>query len=267
MNRALLPLMILVCVAIAAGLAWLTLNRHEPPQPAPPTTRRVDLPPYRRIAVDGIANVTLVQGDREAVEIQVPSGARGVRAAVRDGTLRISASERSRSWTWMFDTHERNPAVRIVVIYKSIDGLALSGAVRVASGPMRVDELTIDASGGSSVRIEALQAKKLAVSGSGALDARIAGSVDDERVSISGAGSYHAKDLRAQHAKVDVSGVGSVVLRVEQTLDASISGAGNVDYYGDPEVKQSVSGIGRVRRREPDAAAAGSSPISSPNPA
>lgn len=262
MNRALLPLMIVVCVAIAAGLAWLTLNRREGPQPAPATTRVVDLPPFHRVAIDGIATVTLVQGDRERVEVEVPAGGRAVTARVRDGTLDVSASERSRSWTWMFGTRERNRAVRVVVMYKSIDRLALSGAVKVVAGPMHADTLAIDASGGSSLRIEPLTAKRLDVSGSGALDARIAGTVDDENVSISGAGSYHAEDLRAQRAKVDVSGVGSVVLRVEQTLDASISGAGNVDYFGDPEVKEAVSGIGRVRHREPSAAARGAAAVS-----
>ena len=37
----------------------------------------------------------------------------------------------------------------------------------------------------------------------------------------------------------------------------NLSGAGNVEYLGNPEVKQSVSGIGRVKRREPGAAPAG----------
>ena len=264
MNRALLPLMIVVCVVIAAGLAWLTLNRRDAPQPAPTTTRSIDLPPFHRVAIDGIASVTLVQGDRERVEVEVPGDARAVTARVKNDTLDVSASERSRSWTWMFGTRERNRAVHVVVMYKSIDRLELSGAVKVVAGAMRVDSLAIDASGGSSLRVEALAATRLDVSGSGALDARIAGTVDDENVSISGAGSYHAEDLRAQRAKVDVSGVASVVLRVEQTLDASISGAGNVDYYGNPEVKEAVSGIGRVRHREANATAGTAAPLSVP---
>lgn len=263
MNRALLPVMIVVCVLIAAGLAWLTLNRREAPRPAAPVTRTADLPPFHRIAIDGIANVILVQGDREAVEVVVPAGTRGVSAAVRDGTLDVSASERSRSWTWMFGTREHNGPARVVVRYRTIDRIALSGAVKVTADAIRVDDLAIDASGGSSLRIHALAARRLDVSGSGALDARIAGVVDDERVSISGAGSYRAEDLRAQRARVDVSGVGSVVLRVEQTLDASISGAGKVDYYGDPDVRQEVSGLGRVRRVSSAAAstAASTAPV------
>lgn len=257
MNRALLPLMIVVCVVIAAGLAWLTLNRRSAPPPAAPIVRSIDLPPFRRIAIDGIANVTLVQGGRNAVELDVPADSRGVRAVVRGNTLEVAAHEGSRAWTWLFGTRERAPL--IVVHYQSIDRLTLSGAVKVTAGALRADELTIAASGGSSLRIAALTAKRLVVAGSGALEAHIAGTVDDERVSISGAGSYHGEDLDAQSARVAVSGVGKVVLRVARQLDASISGAGSIDYYGNPEVKQSISGVGRIRRR--DAEAAGEAPF------
>ncbi|MGH8802556.1 MAG: GIN domain-containing protein, partial [Casimicrobiaceae bacterium] len=147
MNRALLPLMIAVCVAIAAGLAWFTLNRQTASQSVPAATRSMVLPPFHRITIDGIANVTLVQGTREAVEVDVPAGSRGVRARVSDGTLAVSASERPQAWAWMFGTRERSRATRIVILYRSIDRLGLSGAVKVAAGTLRADGLAIDASG------------------------------------------------------------------------------------------------------------------------
>src|SRR6185437_13069443 len=82
----------------------------------------------------------------------------------------------------------------------------------------------------------------------------LAGRVDDEKVSISGAGSYRAERLFANDATVTVSGVGNVVLRAERTLRANISGAGVIEYAGDPVVTEHVSGIGRVKRREPERA-------------
>jgi hypothetical protein len=35
---------------------------------------------------------------------------------------------------------------------------------------------------------------------------------------------------------------------VEDTLDASISGAGSIDYYGDPNVNERISGVGSVSK-------------------
>ena len=46
-----------------------------------------------------------------------------------------------------------------------------------------------------------------------------------------------------------MAGAGQVVVRAEKTLKASISGAGSVEYIGDPQVTERISGAGRVRRR------------------
>jgi hypothetical protein len=35
---------------------------------------------------------------------------------------------------------------------------------------------------------------------------------------------------------------------VKDTLDASVSGAGSVDYYGSPSVVKNISGAGSVQR-------------------
>jgi hypothetical protein len=98
--------------------------------------------------------------------------------------------------------------------------------------------------------IDDLQATSLRVDGSGALKAEIAGRVDDEHVSISGAVNYRAERLRATNATVSVSGVANVVVHAERKLRASISGAGLIEYVGDPEVTEHVSGMGRVKRRD-----------------
>jgi hypothetical protein len=39
-------------------------------------------------------------------------------------------------------------------------------------------------------------------------------------------------------------------VNVERTLDATISGAGSVEYLGDPQVTERVSGVGHVRKRD-----------------
>ena len=72
-------------------------------------------------------------------------------------------------------------------------------------------------------------------------------------MSISGAGSYNAERLRATNATISVIGVGNVVVNAEKTLRASISGAGIIEYIGDPQVTEHVSGMGRVRRHDSSA--------------
>jgi hypothetical protein len=54
----------------------------------------------------------------------------------------------------------------------------------------------------------------------------------------------------AADTTVSVSGVGNVIVNAQRTLKASISGAGVIEYLGDPQVTEHVSGIGRVRRHD-----------------
>lgn len=256
MRRALLPLLILACVVIAAALAWFTLDRARPAAVATATeTDTRSVAPFHRIDVGGNADVTLVQDDAESIRIEVPAGSTAVDAEVHDGTLTIAGREGSRGFLWLFGSGARHPAPRITLHFRTLDAIVLSGAVKLDARALRTDTLRIAASGGSSLRIAQLEATRLRVAGSGALDARIAGHVVDEAVSISGAGAYRAERLRADHATVDVSGVGNVVLHADKTLRATISGAGSIEYLGNPEVSEHVSGIGRVRRRAPEASA------------
>ena len=91
-----------------------------------------------------------------------------------------------------------------------------------------------------------LQADGVEVDFSGGGRALLRGTVADQSISISGAGSYEAADLRTETARVRVSGAGTAVLWVTEALDVDISGLGSVRYYGDPVVSRNVSGLGSV---------------------
>jgi hypothetical protein len=54
---------------------------------------------------------------------------------------------------------------------------------------------------------------------------------------------------------VSVSGAGRVVVQVEKTLKIGLSGAGAVEYIGNPKVTQQIRGAGRVKRRDASDAA------------
>ena len=252
MRRATLPLLILACIAIAAALAWWTLNRGGGGTAGGTvvTENRV-VPPFRKLEVTGNADVTLVPSAREEVVVETaPPFQSQVRVRVEGGTLMITGGGTRRWWGALIGSSRGMPPPKITVSYKTLEAIALSGTVRLTAAKIDADMLRIAASGGSTVRIDDLQARALKLTGSGALKATLGGKVVDQEIAISGAGEVRADSLASENARVAVSGAGSVVLRVEKTLRAAISGAGSVEYYGDPEVRQQVSGVGRVKRRE-----------------
>ncbi len=252
MPRNSLPWLILATVFVAAALAWLSLTRGGGVgggERQATTSESQALPPFHSIEIGGAANVTLVQGDTESIVIVAPAHGVTVTADVADGRLVIGSRDRRRWWHRAFAHGNLQPA-NVTIRFRTLDNLALAGTVKLNAPRLTTTALRIAASGGSTLAIDDLQASSLRVSGSGALHADLAGSVDDETVSISGAGAYRAERLHAVHATVSVSGVGNVVLHAEKTLRASISGAGVIEYVGDPQVTEHVSGIGRVKRRE-----------------
>jgi len=249
MRRTVLPLIILAAIAIAVAAAWFTLMRGPGPGAAT-TVRTHEIEPFHRLEVQGRAEVTLVQGTAETVSVEAAGrNQRGVRVRVADGTLVIDSSDARRWWSSLVGAGRSAAPPRVTVTFKSLDAISLSGVVRLTASHVETPELLIAASGGSSVRIDDLQAKSLRIAGSGALKATLAGNVTEQNITISGAGDVRADRLVSQAATVTVSGAGSVVVNAQKRLRATISGAGNVEYYGDPQVTQRVSGVGGVKRR------------------
>lgn len=247
MPRSSLPLLILGAVVVSAVLAWWTLSRGLGTEPGGRSDQRESLPPFHRVEIGGSAEVTLLQSDGESIEVDAARHTR-VSADVTDGRLFVRAEDRRRWWNRLFGGRPAT-APRITLRFRALDVIDLSGNVRMRVPKLEAESLRISASGGSDLSIDDLRATSLRVRGSGALDAKLAGRVETQEVSISGAGSYRAEKLVADDATVSVSGVGDVVVHAAKTLRATISGAGVIEYVGDPVVTEHVSGIGRVKRR------------------
>ena len=201
------------------------------------------------MAIRGFADVTLVQGNAESLSVAAtPKQLRRMDIRVKDGRLTLASHQPGRWWFDLFGGGAR-PA-RVTLNLRSLDAIATEGAVKVRMARLATDRLAVSASGATSVAIASLDAKELAVDGSGAMKIEIAGRATRQTIDISGAGDYRAADLASESARVEVSGAGRVVVRVETTLDVDLSGAATVEYLGHPKVTRKISGAGRVKQRE-----------------
>lgn len=261
MKRLVLALLALVAIAAVVAAGGYAFDRAFPGHrnvraaAAPTVSESRTLAPFARIDVDGMVDVTLVQGAEEAVRIETPAKQRSrVRAEVRDGTLAIEGAPADDWFGGIFGGGSRS--ARVVVTFRTLERVRGSGAVTLKADGIKADSLGIALTGASSVAIGRLDAKSLAVSGSGAMKAEIAGRAAEQTVEISGAGAYRAGDFVTDATTVSVSGAGKAIVNAARTLDVRISGAGAVDYYGNPKVHEDVSGAGRVRRRDSASVAA-----------
>ena len=84
----------------------------------------------------------------------------------------------------------------------------------------------------------------------GAGDLTMAGKVDDLEVHLSGAGNVDTRELKARNVDVSISGAGNADVYASDSLQGRVSGVGNLNYYGDPEVNRThVSGLGHIRHK------------------
>lgn len=115
---------------------------------------------------------------------------------------------------------------------------------------LRLAELNaLAANGAPSVVVKGLSNEKLAVNGAGAPVITLEGQATVFTASLSGAGKLDASGLKAQDATVVTAGAADADLSVERKLDAVISGAGSIEYTGDPVVTSKVLGAGAITKK------------------
>jgi len=125
--------------------------------------------------------------------------------------------------------------------------LAGSGDLRM--GNLDADTLDVRISGSGDMAMDELRANTLEVdmNGSGSLDID-GGKVETQKVTATGSGDYEARRLESAEADVRLTGSGSATIQVEEYLNASTNGSGDVRYAGNPTVDQATTGSGDVER-------------------
>jgi hypothetical protein len=84
---------------------------------------------------------------------------------------------------------------------------------------------------------------------SGSSDVDVAGTAKRQFLSISGSSKINAFDLKSEESKVNISGSGNVNINVTQSLEARVSGSGDIRYRGNPDIRNiQVSGSGNIKK-------------------
>lgn len=109
---------------------------------------------------------------------------------------------------------------------------------------------SIECSGANDLNVYGISSDNFNVELSGAGSVDLQGDAKVVHAELSGAGNINAENLKASHVYISVSGAASARVYARDYLDASVSGVGSIDYYGDPEdVSTNVSGVGSITRK------------------
>ena len=105
-------------------------------------------------------------------------------------------------------------------------------------------------SGASRLNAHQLSGPKFYLETTGASNVTLDGTVDELVANMTGASDLHAESLQTKTAELSVTGAGDARIAVSDTLKVSITGAGKVEYIGNPpHIEREITGAGSIRPR------------------
>jgi len=182
----------------------------------------------------GNSNSIVVQADENLLPY--------IETTVQDGKLTIKSKKN-------VNLKSRSKII-VTVSMTKINGLQLSGSGNInADGNFTSDAKTsVMLSGSGNIKLNSGSFKDLdvAVSGSGNVDLK-RGSADNVSVSISGSGNIDCSGISCDNVNARISGSGNARVNANKSIDAIISGSGNVFYKGAvTNISSKVVGSGKV---------------------
>ncbi len=202
---------------------------------------------FNRILLQNVGDLILTQGSRPDLRIEaVPERLPEVITRVQDGCLVLGVGH---TWWQAITSEVLHP--RRQVIYRltvtDLEELEVHGTGEVECARLAVHRMRIKAAGMSRIHIAHLEADHLRIELGDQSHLQLGGEVRRQEVIIKGLGYYNAARLRSEFAEVDVGGKGHAVVWAEKDLLVYIAGPGTVEYYGQPTLRENVSGLSHIR--------------------
>lgn len=197
---------------------------------------------YDEINVSGDFDINLVSGTEGAITIEGESNVIPyVKVVVSDNVLKIFSENKVNIST--------KKGIVVTVPFEQISALSLSGSGDILTENTIVAPVFKAKLSGSGDLTLDLKSSDLEVGLSGSGDISLKGTADNFVSKTSGSGDIDAIDLVAKKATVSISGSGDVKVNCSENLYARVSGSGDIEYKGEPQIKDTkVSGSGDISK-------------------
>ena len=206
-----------------------------------------DVHDFDTVVMQDVGTLVITQGKQESLTVDTELDLKDVYTEVHHGvlTLRLGRTLLDRLSTAL-EHSLTSPRVHYRLGIKQLRALTVAGAGRVECAALHTQSLGVTLAGVGDVSLQGLAAQELNVELTGSGRAQVAGKAEQQRVRLSGLGSYEGTDLQSQRARVHISGMGRATVWAEQEIDANLSGMGSIEYRGNPQLKQRRGMMGSI---------------------
>jgi hypothetical protein len=200
---------------------------------------------FKGVAVQGPIQVFVKMGNAESLRMEGDAEAISTLITeVRNGILVIRPRASVTSWAKKYE----NKKIVAYVNARTLTSLTLSGDGSIAvTGTIDATSLATTMSGSGKITANvSVGTLTTVISGSANLDIR--GSADKADVTMSGHSRFAGKGLKVDVLSTRMSGAGQISIHADESIDALISGSGQVIYSGNADVTKRVLGSGGVQK-------------------
>jgi hypothetical protein len=221
-------------------------------------TERRNVPAFKSISVSGSGTLRVHKGGQK-VEISCDSN------ILPYITTTVAGDELAIGFKPFVGI--RNPSkLQFEVTIPELRGVRLSGSGNAYVDAFEGGSFSADISGSGGIKADLdYESVSFNASGSGGFDAAVKardfrfrcsgsgkaflrGSADVADVVISGSADLGGRDFAVEDARISVSGSGRIEIGAKSKLDVTLRGSGDLRYWGNPTITQSVSGSGRIAK-------------------
>lgn len=207
-------------------------------------TQTQNLPYFDAVNISVAGKVVVKKGNKPSITIQDDQNLLPyIIINVEDKVLHIKVKDGfslSSSGTPMFN-----------IVTNNIKSFAASGRNQIVINNVSPQQFKLHLSGVGEVLVRNMVTRQTSIHISGKGQCELSGKTKNLNIKVSGKSEILAKNLVANNIVVAISGKSNMILHAVNSLDASISGKGNIQYYGNPtKFIQHVSGAGKIEKVE-----------------
>ncbi|WP_411816045.1 head GIN domain-containing protein [Hyphococcus sp. DH-69] len=171
-------------------------------------TKSYDLAGFDMIDIAGVYELEVEVGSPFSITLTGPKREMSLaKVSVRDGVLYLDREKE--------DQGIHRDGIDAVITLPNLKALEVSGVVAGEISGVDVDQFNLDLSGVG--------------------DLKVSGQCSALEAKVSGVGDLNAEDLQCGEVTVKVSGVGSASVYARQSVDARVTGMGDIEVFGSPE--------------------------------
>ncbi|MDT0644398.1 head GIN domain-containing protein [Zunongwangia sp. F363] len=197
---------------------------------------------YDEVQLVGSMDVELVSGQEGKLKVEAESNLQEyILTEVQGGKLKISIEK------GVDLRPSGNNEIKITVPFKDLEEVSVTGSGDLwNSDKITASNFSASLTGSGDLNLNLdVQDLKGSVTGSG--DIVVNGNADHFECKVTGSGDFEAFNLKARTVEATVSGSGDLMVYASEKLFARVSGSGDITYKGSPKKEDfKVSGSGSV---------------------